>query len=639
MSHIMLPTGLFAVRSKMYVAAMHGDVESVEKHLGTLKLVINPLATTNAINGYDEFGNTVLHVAAANGHPNVVKYLLHHKALVDIVMDSKAPGSEQRTPLHCASLGGHARVCKILLSFMADPHNEDTTGKKPFHIAITPGTREVLLLAMQSSTNLVIANDLLKKAESATLMHTSPLVLMEAPDNYLKLKMSYDAWTRDVLKTQKSGIGVPVHKMPTPPFIRHCENKPHFGTFLVLRHARDKSGKEPFSGLCKTTGCMYTEEQAFIIHDIWIRPDRREQQFGSVLMLALLSMHAQEQFIHCIANVHRNNKTAQNFFMRMGFKKLEPDGIEAGLRKSKHDFFEMRNIGIGIMRVEGMLRLFESVKIIADDDIMEEEAERVKQALERRREEQARKKRDLKTEEGMERARLEKQMAGTLDVDESRFWMMPRPLPSKDGSLLKLPGEFFNPDLSKLHEPWISPASNTIKKKKVIRRGSMAQPEQEEKGEKDDDDDDDERKALPGAVEVTGSSRPATELDRVPDYILKVYEPAVARTRDEAVSQRRTTVLREGRHSLILRDFDDERRANFMADFEEYEDGRSKTKGADRNLFSSPVKLKIESAAARGEYSGARRHGQSTLGGFADEFAKPSPGKLRGRKYLDDDDD
>lgn len=33
MSHIMLPTGLFAVRSKMYVAAMHGDVESVEKHV------------------------------------------------------------------------------------------------------------------------------------------------------------------------------------------------------------------------------------------------------------------------------------------------------------------------------------------------------------------------------------------------------------------------------------------------------------------------------------------------------------------------------------------------------------------------------------------------------------------------------
>jgi hypothetical protein len=37
-----------------------------------------------------------------------------------------------------------------------------------------------------------------------------------------------------------------------------CENKPLFGTFLVLKHARDKSGKEPFSGLVKATACMYT---------------------------------------------------------------------------------------------------------------------------------------------------------------------------------------------------------------------------------------------------------------------------------------------------------------------------------------------------------------------------------------------
>ena len=47
--------------------------------------------------------------------------------------------------------------------------------------------------------------------------------------------------------------------------------------------------------------------------------------------------------------------------------------------------------------------------------------------------------------------------------------------------------------------------------------------------------------------------------------------------------------------------------------------------------------LKTESAAARGEYSGAKRHGQSTLGGFAKEFSTPKPS--RGRKHLDDDDD
>ena len=39
-------------------------------------------------------------------------------------------------------------------------------------------------------------------------------------DHYLKLRMSYIEWGKDVLKIQKEGTGVPVHKMPTPAFIR-----------------------------------------------------------------------------------------------------------------------------------------------------------------------------------------------------------------------------------------------------------------------------------------------------------------------------------------------------------------------------------------------------------------------------------
>ena len=39
----------------------------------------------------------------------------------------------------------------------------------------------------------------------------------------------------------------------------------------------------------------------------------------------------------------------------------------------------------------------------------------------------------------------------------------------------------------------------------------------------------------------------------------QVYEQGVGRTRDMAVAQRRSVIQNEGRHSLILRDFDDER--------------------------------------------------------------------------------
>ena len=693
MSHIHLPKGPFAAKAKLFVAAAQGDLKTLEQQLATLNLV----GSSNAINEYDDFGNTVLHMAAGGGHLRVMNYLIHEKAQVDIVTDPHTPGTEQRTPLHCAAIGGHANACKLLLSRMADPHAQDINGKKPVHVAFAQSAREVLQTSMTTSNNLFLANDILLKAEAATLMSHESLDLFADSHHLKKLKSSYEHWERDVRHRQKEGVGIPVHKMPPPKFIRECNGNPHHGTFLVLKHAKDRGGKEPFSGMCKALAVRYTGELALQIHDLWIRPDRRTQRMGTILILALLSLHAREQFRHAVVCVHRGNTAGVNFFMRLGFKRIGLDGVPEEFRKVKHDFLEMRNIGLGIMKVEHMLKEFQDVKVIADDDMMEEEMERVQAAKERRREEAARKKADLQSEEGRARLRLEAQMKGQVDSGETRFWMLPRPLPDKSGKLLDLPPEFFSPESSKLHEPWLSPDSLKGKlRKKVTRRGSMklgAVPP-------DEHGDPEDKTNMEETGEATFALHVATEVDRVPDYVLKQYEPEVARTRDQAVAMRRMVAKAEGRRSLVLRDVDDERRAGFMNDFEDLTlaaerrmmktaserspgaaGGRlgttatavtartpppppppprtnrtrrvlhpvlighaaslSQASTSDSSLFmfTSPVKMRTEAAAARGEWSGERRFGMSTLGRLKQQPAAAARARARARHLGDSDSD
>ena len=55
-----------------------------------------------------------LHLAALNGHPDVLQVLLEHGARCDV---ATATG---KTPLHGAALYGHGSVVRMLLEFKAD---------------------------------------------------------------------------------------------------------------------------------------------------------------------------------------------------------------------------------------------------------------------------------------------------------------------------------------------------------------------------------------------------------------------------------------------------------------------------------------------------------------------------------------
>lgn len=64
---------------------------------------------SSTINDTDKDGNSPLHLAAQNGHSDVIKYLLKCGAAVD---DKNAKGL---TPVDCAASSGHTDAVKALL--------------------------------------------------------------------------------------------------------------------------------------------------------------------------------------------------------------------------------------------------------------------------------------------------------------------------------------------------------------------------------------------------------------------------------------------------------------------------------------------------------------------------------------------
>ncbi|KAL6061059.1 Cactus [Balamuthia mandrillaris] len=79
------------------------------------------------------YQDTLLHVAAARGHVDMVRLLLNHKAVVD------ALPSDRETPLYWAARYGHVEVLSLLLDKGAFIDAPNTSGGTPFQRAVREG--------------------------------------------------------------------------------------------------------------------------------------------------------------------------------------------------------------------------------------------------------------------------------------------------------------------------------------------------------------------------------------------------------------------------------------------------------------------------------------------------------------------
>jgi ankyrin repeat protein len=107
-----------------HVAAANG-------HLDVLKTLYKNLPKERfyIINSDDDRGDTPLHDAVANGHKAEAKFLLEIGALVN------KSNNLGKSPFHYAALYGHTDIISLLIEVGADPEQRDNYSWTPLHIA------------------------------------------------------------------------------------------------------------------------------------------------------------------------------------------------------------------------------------------------------------------------------------------------------------------------------------------------------------------------------------------------------------------------------------------------------------------------------------------------------------------------
>lgn len=123
-----------ARQTKLFEAARTGDAAEVKKQLN--EIMSNKFDSHFLLN---EHGQTVWHLAAANGHLNVIEVLI---SLIPTtkeqrILDPNATDYNQQTPLHLAAANNHLDVVQtLLLEAKADPSMLDDNQESPRQLAL-----------------------------------------------------------------------------------------------------------------------------------------------------------------------------------------------------------------------------------------------------------------------------------------------------------------------------------------------------------------------------------------------------------------------------------------------------------------------------------------------------------------------
>ena len=381
MSHVFLPTGLLAHKAKFLCAVAKGDADEAERMLTQLKLT----GRGDPTNVATEDGLFPIHLAAAQGSEAVCRLLVRHGAKVNQITTTGGETAENRSCLHYAAMAGNANTMKFLIAAGADPHQTDQFGKKPRELCGDVATQRYLNIAMESWNNIVIAGDLLIKACMAQLLQLDRPNTNVTSKHPKRLATTYDTWANELNKIRKeNGVNIPLPSTPKPSFLRACANNVKIGQYIVVDKRVEAETMNCFSAIIHAKAITYLGDESIQIEAFYVRKDNRRQRMGTLLMYHLLTLFARKQFYHAVASIVDSNHVAQTFFRKMGFKSLLPDAVPTAHRKQFHTFFEAQNIGLTVGKLEHYLDHYKDVKVIDDDDHMEEENQRVREARQRR---------------------------------------------------------------------------------------------------------------------------------------------------------------------------------------------------------------------------------------------------------------
>ena len=114
--------------------------------LGNLEMVQLIRSCLNLINPTNELGWSVLHLAAANGHVDIVKEIAK-----DLYQKDPKAGTENWTPFHMAAIQGHLEIVKYLYEVGADISITDKNGCNALDLARRNNHHSIVVFLCQHS--------------------------------------------------------------------------------------------------------------------------------------------------------------------------------------------------------------------------------------------------------------------------------------------------------------------------------------------------------------------------------------------------------------------------------------------------------------------------------------------------------
>ncbi|XP_063237015.1 E3 ubiquitin-protein ligase MIB1 isoform X2 [Bacillus rossius redtenbacheri] len=137
------PDGVFAGHTALQAASQNG-------HLEVIKILLRHRADVEI---EDKDGDRAVHHAAFGDEPGVMELLAHAGA------DLNARNKRRQTALHIAVNKGHVGVVKTLLELGCHPSLQDSEGDTPLHDAISKKRDDMLTLLLDHNADIMLTNN------------------------------------------------------------------------------------------------------------------------------------------------------------------------------------------------------------------------------------------------------------------------------------------------------------------------------------------------------------------------------------------------------------------------------------------------------------------------------------------------
>ncbi|ORX78665.1 ankyrin, partial [Anaeromyces robustus] len=120
----------------------YGELEDMKAMMDNY-LESHPEASKCALaSKQNAYGSTALHMAAANGHIDIIKYLIDDCNLSKKELEIK--NDEGNTPLHWAALNGYLEAVKLLMTSGASGNIKNNADKEPGYYAELKGHQDIV---------------------------------------------------------------------------------------------------------------------------------------------------------------------------------------------------------------------------------------------------------------------------------------------------------------------------------------------------------------------------------------------------------------------------------------------------------------------------------------------------------------